>query len=118
MTKQLTPQAPATMTPNGPAAAAIIAAAIGCFVIGLLTTLAEVSGGIKSALNWYAPTGPLSGKTSVGVIVFFIAWFVLARMWGTKELSYRTIYLVAGLFLLGGLLLTFPPIFVMFAPHE
>ncbi len=118
MTKQLTPQAPATMTPNGPAAAAFVAAAAGSFVIGLLTTLAEMSAGIKGALNWYAPTGPLSGKTGMGVITFIIVWVLLARMWNNKEVSYRTIYWVTGLLLLGGLLLTFPPIFVMFAPHE
>ena len=63
--------------PSGPAAAAILAAAVGVFVIGLATNLAEVSADLKNALNWWNPAGPLTGKTGVGVIVWLIAWAVL-----------------------------------------
>jgi len=38
-------------------AAALVAGGIGAAAIGLLTTLAEASAGIKTALNWYNPVG-------------------------------------------------------------
>jgi hypothetical protein len=58
--------------PNGPVAAGVLAAGIGAFTMGLLTTAAAASAGIAGALNWYRPVGPLSGK-SLGAVV---AWLV------------------------------------------
>lgn len=115
MAKQLSPQPPATMTPTGPAAAAVIAAGIGCFLIGVMTTLAEVSAGLGSFLTWNKGVGPLSGKTSIGVIGFFVAWLILSRMWGKKDIAFSTIYLWTAILLIAGLLLTFPPFFTIFA---
>lgn len=115
MAKQLAPQAPATMTPTGPAAAAIIAAAIGCFLVGLMTTFAEISAGLKTFLTWNSGVGPLSGKTGVGVIGYVIAWFILSRMWGKKDVSLNTVYLWTVILLVAGLVMTFPIFFEMFA---
>src|ERR1700693_3060643 len=64
--------------PNGPGAAAILAAGIGCAVVGILAFAAEASKPLASWLNFYNPTGPLSGKTTVAVIVWLVAWFVLS----------------------------------------
>lgn len=60
--------------PNGPVAAALLAAGWGVFAIGLMTTLAEAMAAVANALNWYGPVGPLSGKTGVGIIVWLVAW--------------------------------------------
>jgi len=104
--------------PNGAAAAAFVASGIGCLMIGLLTTLAEASAGIKAALNLYNPVGPLSGKTIGGVVVWLIAWIVLHYMWKDKEVDLRRMYIVTLVLLAIGFLLTFPPIFAAFAPGE
>jgi hypothetical protein len=58
----------------GKALAAMVAAGVGCAALGVLTTLAELSPGLKNVLNFYDPVGPLSGKTTVAVIVWLIAW--------------------------------------------
>jgi len=63
----VTPQE--TLT-NGPAAAAILASGIGSMALGLFTTLAQAITSIKNALNLYDPAGPLSGKTTVAVVVW------------------------------------------------
>lgn len=115
MAKQLTPQPPATMTPTGPAAAAVIAAAIGCFLVGLMTTFAEISVSLKTFLTWNAGVGPLSGKTGIAVIGYVIAWIILGRMWSKKDINLNTVYLWTTVLIVLGLIMTFPLFFEMFA---
>ena len=104
----------ATVT-TGPAAAAFIAGGIGCFVIGFLTTAAELSAGLKTFLQWDAGVGPLAGKTGYGVIIFFIAWIVMHFMWREKDIDLKKSVVIASVLTGLGLLLTFPPFFQMLA---
>jgi hypothetical protein len=107
-------QAAETDKPNGPGAAAILAAGIGSAIFGLVTLASEVSGAIGRLLNFYDPVGPLSGKTTFGIIAWLIVWFVLARLW-QKETVNMTSVNIAALMLLGvGFLLTFPPVWELF----
>jgi drug/metabolite transporter superfamily protein YnfA len=73
--------------PDGVAAAAVLAAAIGVFVTGSLTTLAEISQLLRTALTWSGAVGPLIGKTGVGVIAWLIVWPILHAMWRGKEVT-------------------------------
>jgi hypothetical protein len=101
--------------PNGPVAAALVAGGLGAATIGLMTVLAEASTPIKNALNWWNPAGPLTGKTLVGVIVFFVSWIVLHLIFRGKNVNFARAATIA-LILLGlGLLGTFPPFFDLFA---
>lgn len=101
--------------PNGPVAAALVAGGLGSATIGLMTVLAEASAPIKDSLNWWNPAGPLTGKTLVGVIVFFAAWIVLHFIFRGKNVNFARATTIA-LILLGlGLLGTFPPFFDLFA---
>ncbi len=101
--------------PNGPAAAAIFAAAIGLFTIGLMTTLAAASSSVNRSLNWVSPVGPLSGKTGVGVIVWLLAWAVLASMYKGKSVEMGRITLWSWILIALGFLGTFPTFFDIFA---
>ena len=101
----------------GKALAALVAAGVGCAALGVVTTLAELSPGLKSVLNVYDPVGPLSGKTTVAVIVWLIAWYVLARRWHARP-PVMTSALVATFVLIGvGVVGTFPLFFELFAAH-
>lgn len=101
----------------GKALAALVAAGIGCAALGVLTTLAELSPGLKSVLNVYDPVGPLSGKTIVAVIVWLIAWYTLARRWHARP-PVMTSALVATFVLIGvGFVGTFPLFFEVFTAH-
>lgn len=95
--------------PNGPAAAAILAAGIGCAVLGLLAFAGDASDSVGRALNIYGPTGTLSGVTSGAIIVWLIAWLGLKRLWRQRNLSLLGINAAAFVFLIVGFLLTFPP---------
>lgn len=91
--------------------AAFIASGIGSTVLGLLVVLAEISQPIKDSLTWYAPAGPLSGKTSVSVIVFVLSWIALYLVFKKHPLKLSISFVTTLALVAVGLLLTFPPIF-------
>ncbi|MBI1879174.1 MAG: hypothetical protein HYR94_13300 [Chloroflexi bacterium] len=99
----------------GVASAAFVASGIGCLVIGLMVTGAEMSEGLKNALNWWNPAGPLTGKTGVGVIVWLVSWVILHTMWKDKDIEFGKAFTVTLILIALGFLLTFPPIFTLFA---
>jgi hypothetical protein len=96
---------------NGPIVAAMLAAGIGSFVLGLMICLAQGSKAIGGILNFYDPVGPLSGKTIVAVVAWLVAWAVLASKWKDQSADFGKIYNVT-LILVGlGLLGSFPLFF-------
>jgi hypothetical protein len=105
-----------TRVATGEAAAAFLAGGVGCFIIGLLTTLAAIPAlvDLKNALNWWNPAGPLVGKTSVGVIAFALAWVIGHVLMKDKDVNLKTYVLVAAILTGLGFLLTFPPFFEAF----
>jgi hypothetical protein len=78
--------------PNGPAAAAILAACIGSAWLGLIIPLSEAIAPLKNALNWYNPVGPLSGKTTTTVLAYLIAWAALHAMWKGREVDFGRVW--------------------------
>jgi|SRR5215207_7976351 len=104
--------------PEGPVAAAMLAAGIGALALGALTTLAEASESIKEFLNFYDPVGPLSGKTTWAVVIWLVAWGILHMLYRSRAVESRK-ELAASLVLVGlGVLGTFPLFFEAFAPAE
>ena len=103
--------------PTGPAAAALVASGIGCAGLGILTVLAEASPRASQLLNLYDPVGPLGGKALGAVLVYALSWVIFAALLRGK--SPRLGSWVALTFALVGLglLLTFPPIYKLFAAH-
>lgn len=95
--------------PNGPGAAAILAAGIGCAALGVLALAGDASAAIGKLLNFYNPAGTLSGVSTVAIIIWLVAWFILARLWESKTVALAKVNLAAFALLLVGLLLTFPP---------
>ncbi|MGO8814020.1 MAG: hypothetical protein ACLQVG_05045 [Terriglobia bacterium] len=95
--------------PNGPAAAAILSAGIGCAGLGILAVIADASKPIARGLTFYLPTGPLSGVSSVAILLWLAAWFILARRWRAKSVAIAKVNATAFLLLVLGILLTFPP---------
>ena len=95
--------------PNGPAAAAILAAGAGCAVLGPLAVLADASKLVGRWLTFYFPTGPLSGVTSLAIGAWLATWFVLARRWRSQDVAVAKVNAIALLLLALGILLAFPP---------
>jgi len=98
------------MMPNGPGAAAVLAAGIGCFAMGVVAVVADKVPALARTLNFYKPTGPLSGVSSTAIVVWLAAWAVLHYYWQRRNVDLGRA-VTAALVLLGvGVLLTFPPI--------
>jgi hypothetical protein len=100
--------------PFGPVAAVLVAAGIGVLVLGILTTLSEVSDGVKSFLQWSDAVGPLMGVVILASAAFLVAWAVLYAMWRTQDPAERPIWTAMIVLLATGFLLTFPPFFQLF----
>jgi hypothetical protein len=100
--------------PEGPIAAAILAGGVGCLALGLFTTLAEASTSFKDWLSWDDDVGPLSGKTGMTVIVWLIAWAVLALVYRDRPIETRRALIVALVLVALGALGTFPTFFQAF----
>ena len=99
---------------TGPAAAALISSGIGTLFIGLFTTGAVLSEGLREFLNWWNPAGPLTGKTGLAVILWLASWIVMHTRWKDKESDLGRAFIIT-LVLIGlGLLFTFPPVFEAF----
>jgi hypothetical protein len=98
-------------TNNGLVAAAMLAAGIGCFFLGLTTSLAQGSKTIGGLLNFYNPVGPLAGKTIGAVVAWLVAWAFLAGKWKDQSADFGKIYKVTLILVALGWLGTFPPFF-------
>lgn len=105
-----------TSKPFGPVAAAFLAAGLGALALGLLTTIAEANATFADKLNWYNPVGPLSGKTLISVIVFAVSWLLLHLGLRKRDPGAGLIFVVAGLLVVAGLVLTYPTFFDQFKP--
>jgi peptidoglycan biosynthesis protein MviN/MurJ (putative lipid II flippase) len=95
--------------PNGSAAAAVLSASIGCAVLGACALAGDASAAMGRALNWYRPTGPLSGVTDIAIITWLATWAILAKRWTRREVSMRRVNWICAALLLVAVLLTFPP---------
>jgi hypothetical protein len=104
--------------PDGPGAAAMLAAGIGIFVTGLFTVLSEASVPIHDwlgSLEFGRGVGPLAGKTILGTLSFFASWIVLGMAWRTKDLDLRRWFWIAVALGVVGAALMLPPVFQAFA---
>ena len=103
------------LKPSGPAAAVVLAAGVGTFVLGLFTTLNEASTDINDFLRLSDDVGPLSGKTIIAGAAFFLSWAVLGYLWRGREVAWRPVLTATIVLLALGFLGTFPTFFEAFA---
>jgi hypothetical protein len=96
--------------PNGSGAAAMLATGIGSFILAALAFAGDKSVYIKGILNFYKPTGPLSGVTTVAIVVWFLIWGLLEWRWRKRAIAMSRINILSLTLLALSILLTFPPI--------
>lgn len=107
-----------TDKPDGPGVAAMLAAGIGIFALGLFTTLAELWEGFSSFMERFDVVdgvGPLAGKTTAAVIVWAAAWVIAAALWRGKDAELRRWFTIGVVLGVLGVIGTFPPFFQLFA---
>jgi hypothetical protein len=113
--------------PNGPVAAVFLAAGIASLVLGITVVVVEAfpqATGATSAFDFSklygigSGVGPLSGKVVITILSFAISWVVLHVVWRGKEVNFGRIFGVALILVAAGFILTFPPVFDVFAPKS
>jgi hypothetical protein len=108
----ISPNVPART--NGSGAAAILAAAIGYLALAVLACAGDKMAAVKSLLIFYKPTGPLSGVTSVAILIWLITWGILEWRWRNRTVTVRRISAISFVLLGFSMLLTFPPVVDLF----
>ncbi len=88
----------------------MLAAGIGTFAIAVLDVMADNFAPFKRMLNFYRPTGPLSGVSIVSLVLWLVLWTVLEMMWQKKTVGMARVSTIALGLLVLSLLLTFPPV--------
>lgn len=94
---------------TGAAGAAILAESIGCCALGVLADVGDASKAAARFLTFWRPTGPLSGVSTLAIVLWLITWFVLHRFWRERDCALGKISMAAGVLLGLAFLLTFPP---------
>lgn len=99
------------VTSNGGAIAAVLAAGIGAFAMGLLVIANEA--GLFAAPSFYGPSGGLSGRSTLAVIAWLIAWVIMHARWRNQSVAAGRA-LAWGLVLIAlGVTMTFPPVWTL-----
>jgi hypothetical protein len=95
--------------PNGAGAAAVLSAGLGAFTMAVLAIVADHSVAFRKLMNFYSPTGPLSGVTTTAVAVWLVCWIGLNMAWSRRDIGGWIAGV--GLCLIAiSFILTFPPI--------
>jgi hypothetical protein len=106
--------------PNGPVAAAFLAAGVATLTLGLMVILAEALPAFAAALDFSknyglgSGVGPLSGKVALATIAFVVSWVAMHFAFRGRELPWSRVFLGTLVLIALGFLLTFPPIFLLF----
>lgn len=95
---------------NGKGAAAIMAVGVGALVLGVFTLSGDAIPAAARFFNVWNPTGPLSGVTGLVIVIWLAAWWLLARLWGGRNVSLKAVNWATAVMVILGLLLTFPPV--------
>jgi len=98
---------------DGAAAAALLAAAIGIFVLGLVTTLADMQRftNFSDWLKWDNEVGPLSGKSSLSLIAWAATWPVLHLVLYRRDGVLVAASAISLVLFVAAMVLMFPPVF-------
>jgi len=71
--------------------------------------IADHSSVFKRMMIFYTPTGPLSGVTTIAVVIWLVTWIALDVAWKRRDVDRKIVRV--GLYLLAiGFILMFPPV--------
>ena len=105
------PQSTTLADVNGAAMAAMLAAGIGAFAMGVFVIVNEA--GVFAAPALYGPAGGVTGRTTFAAFVWLAAWALLHRRWRARELAPGRVYGLTLALIGAGILGTFPPLWAL-----
>lgn len=96
---------------NGAAMAAMLAAGIGAFAMGVFVILNEA--GVFAAPTLYGPAGGVTGRTTFATIIWLATWALLHMRWRAREIAPGRVFAPTLALVGAGILGTFPPLWVL-----
>ncbi len=100
--------------PNGAGAATLLSASIGAFALGIFTVLGDKVPSLRKLFIFNVRTGPLSGVTTLAILLWLLSWVGLHMAWKRRDMSLKPVVAAAFVMLALSLLLTFPPVIDLF----
>jgi hypothetical protein len=97
--------------PNGSAMAAFLASGIGAFALGAFVLLNEA--GLFAAPTLFRPAGGVSGRTTLAVVVWLLAWGVLHVRWRGRTVAPTRVLALTLVLVAIGIVATFPPVWAL-----
>lgn len=82
----------------------------GCLRVRQVPHQPDAFAGMGRLFNFYNPTGALPGVSTSAIVVWLVAWYLLARRWGEIDVNMRKVSIAAFVLLAIGFAFTFPPI--------
>ena len=101
---------------DGAAAAALLAAVFGILVLAVAIVVAEANEDFSNWLKWDNEVGPLSGKSSLGLIAWAATWPVLHLLLYRRDRVLLAASAISLVLFVAAMVLMFPPVFDKFAP--
>ncbi len=98
-----------TQTRTNVPASRLLSAGVGSFALAVLAIAADKSAFLKRSLIFYKPTGPLSGVTTIAILIWLLTWGILEWRWQKDTVAMGRISVIALVLLALGVALTFPP---------
>jgi fluoride ion exporter CrcB/FEX len=95
---------------NRSGAAAVLAAGIGSFLVGVFAVAVDKMPSLSRLFNIYKLTGPLSGVTTAAILCWLLVWATFELLWRKQNIAIGLVIAIAFVLLGLGILLTFPPV--------
>jgi hypothetical protein len=93
----------------------LLAAVIGILVLAVAIVVAEANEDFAQWLAWDDEVGPLSGKSSLGLIAWAAAWPVLHLLLYRRDRVLLAASAISFVLFVAAMVLMFPPVFDKFA---
>ena len=106
---ELAPEA-VELKPNGPAAAAILGAAMAVFSLGVMFVWSHSWGDLAEWLVFREQVGSVSGLSTMAGVIWISTWALLTPPLWKRNVPFLWLTAIAGLLIAAGLLLTWPSI--------
>ncbi|OGS01314.1 MAG: hypothetical protein A2V88_15845 [Elusimicrobia bacterium RBG_16_66_12] len=106
---ELMPEA-VELKPNGPAAAAILGAAMAVFSLGVMFVWSHSWGDLAEWLVFREQVGSVSGLSTMAGVIWISTWALLTPPLWKRNVPFLWLTAIAGVLIAAGLLLTWPPI--------
>jgi hypothetical protein len=99
-------------------AVAFLASAFGVLAMAIINFITDITGGnpgpVGKSITLHSGIGPYSGKQTISIVVWIIAWLILSKLLVNKDVDEQKIFRCTIIIYALATLLIFPPFLDLF----